>query len=106
MIREFFGDAERDFILTDMALINELERKTGVGIGALCMKVFAGNFTLAEISETIRLAMIGGGTTPAEADALTKTYTVTPSLMASHALAVTILDRLYSGEPKDPDAKA
>ena len=105
MTREFFGDAERDFTLTP-DLITELERKTGVGIGALCMKVFNGNFTLAEITETIRLGMIGGGTQPAEADALTKTYIVTPSLTQSHALAVTILDRLYSGAPKDPNAKA
>ena len=62
----FFGDGERNFLLTP-ELIVELERKTGAGIGSLCRRLFAGEFKHAEITETIRLALIGGGTSPKEA---------------------------------------
>jgi hypothetical protein len=97
MLRTFYGDAEYDFDLLEPELINELERKTGTGIGALFQRVISGQFHLAEISETIRLALIGGGNAPQEADALVKAYLTNPSLAPSHALAVAILDRLYSG---------
>ncbi len=39
----FFGDAEYQFKLTP-ALVLELERKTGAGIGTLCSRVFAKQF--------------------------------------------------------------
>lgn len=42
-------------------LILELERKTGAGIGSFCRRLFAGDFRHAEITETIRLGLIGGG---------------------------------------------
>lgn len=104
MLRTFYGDAERDFDLLKPELINELERKTGAGIGILFRRVIAGQFHLADISETIRLALIGGGTMPADADALVKAYLTNPSLAPSHALAVEILDRLYSGPSEDEAA--
>ena len=66
----FFGDGERDFLLTPEIIV-ELERKTGAGIGGLCRRLFAGDFKHADITETIRLGLIGGGTSPKEADALT-----------------------------------
>ena len=42
-LKAFFGDAERTFKLTP-ALIVELERKTGAGIGGLSKRIFAGEF--------------------------------------------------------------
>jgi len=43
--RVFFGDRERDFKITPK-LIAELERQTGVGVGALCKRLFAGDFPM------------------------------------------------------------
>ena len=106
MIRTFYGDAERDFDLLKPELVAELERKTGTPTGTLIRRVIAGHFSIADISETIRFALIGGGTMPAEADALVKAYLTNPSLAPSHALAVEILDRLYSGPSEDSAAPA
>ena len=66
--RAFFGDGERDFRITP-ELIVELERKSGAGIGGLCRRLFAGDFKHSDVTETIGLALIGGGTSPKEADA-------------------------------------
>jgi hypothetical protein len=62
----FFGDAEYPFALTD-PLIVELERITDTGLGALYMRTVAMQFTLSDISQTIRLGLIGGMMAPAKA---------------------------------------
>jgi hypothetical protein len=97
--RAFFGDAERDFQITP-ALIVELERKTGAGIGGLCRRLFAGDFKQADITETIRLALIGGGTSPKDADALIAAYAVNRPLGEVYPLAVAILETLWFGSKK------
>lgn len=96
MLTRFFGDAEREFGLTPI-LISELERKTGKGIGMLCGAVASSEFALADLSETIRLAMIGGGASPNEAKALTDTYVAARPLNETHALAADILNALWIG---------
>lgn len=95
---QFFGDGEYEFKLT-RAIVLELERVTGTGIGALCRKVFAGNFHLAEITETIRLALIGAGLDPEKAKTLSDTYSTTPSLVHGLSLAVAVLEEFYAGTP-------
>jgi hypothetical protein len=95
--RQFFGDAERDFCLTP-AMILELERKLDRGIGGLCRDLFNGNFRHAEITETIRLALIGAGTSTEEADALVKTYVAGRPLLETWPLAISILQTLWSGK--------
>ena len=94
--REFFGDAERDFRLTP-ELIVELERKTNAGIGGLCKRLFAGDFRHAEVLETIRLALIGGGETPAVAASLVATYAAPRPIMDAYPLAVSILETAMFG---------
>ncbi len=104
MIRTFFGDGEHAFALTP-AMILEIERVTGTGIGALFGKVSQGHYRLTEITETIRLAMIGGGTSAQEADALVRAYVATEGnpLIEAQILALDILTRLYVGEQKETD---
>lgn len=92
----FFGDAERMFALTDR-IVRELERKTGVGIGGLCKRVFAGHFAHADLVDTIRLALIGGGTNPAEATALVDAYAIDRPFAEIFPLAVAILETAYFG---------
>jgi hypothetical protein len=97
--RAFFGDGDRDFRITP-ELIVELERKTGAGIGGLCRRLFAGEFRHADVTETIRLALIGGGTPPKEADALVAVYAVVRPLSEIYPLAVSILETLWFGGAK------
>lgn len=105
MHKAFFGDRERQFALTP-ALIPELERLTSVGIGKLCQKLVQGDFSFLEITETIRLAMIGGGTSPQEAAALVQTYIAASPLGDAHVLAANILTELWAGPESDNDAAA
>jgi hypothetical protein len=97
--RAFFGDAEHDFCITP-ELIIELERKTGAGIGGLCRRLFAGDFRHADVTETIRLGLVGGGTAPKEADALVSAYASNRPLAEIYPLAVSILETLWFGVTK------
>ncbi|CDX21969.1 conserved hypothetical protein [Mesorhizobium sp. ORS 3324] len=94
----FFGDGERAFALTH-ELIVELERKTGAGIGALCMRVPEGHFRHAELVEIVRLSLIGGGTSPKEAAALADTYAAKRPLNESFPIAIAVLQTVWSGAP-------
>jgi hypothetical protein len=96
--RAFFGDSEYVFGLTP-SLVIELEHKTGAGIGALCSRVFAKQFVQLDIHETLRLALIGGGTTPERAASLIASYAVDRPLSETYPLAVAILDALWFGQP-------
>jgi hypothetical protein len=96
----FFGDAEYQFKLTP-ALIIELEAKCGVGIGALCSRVFARQFAQTDIAETIRLALIGGGTAPKRAAELIATYATDRPLSEIYPLAAKTLERLWFGNPHE-----
>jgi hypothetical protein len=99
--RVFFGDRERDFKITPK-LIAELERQTGVGVGALCKRLFAGDFSHADIVETIRLGLIGGGADPFDASTLVKVYASDAPLSTSYPLAVSILEALWFGRSAAP----
>jgi hypothetical protein len=92
----FIGDADRLLKLTPVQIV-ELERLSACGIGALCRRLFAGDFNHADVVETIRLSLIGGGTSPKEAAALVAAYIAPAPLAENYALAVEILDRLWHG---------
>jgi hypothetical protein len=94
----FFGDAEYPFRLTP-ALVIELERKTGAGIGALCARIFNRQFAQADIHETIRLSLIGGGLKPERAAALIASYAVDRPLSETYPVAVAILENVWFGQP-------
>lgn len=97
---QFFGDAERTFALTP-ELIVELERITGSGIGGLCQRLFRSDFRHADVTETIRLALIGGGEKPEDAAALVAAYATTRPLAETFPLAVAILETLWFGRAQD-----
>lgn len=98
----FLGDQEYQFRLTP-TLITELEAKTGSGIGAICQRVFARQFAQAEIVETIRLALIGGGTSPKRAAEMIAAYVAERPLAESYPIAAKILERLWAGAPHEND---
>ncbi len=92
----YFGDGEKTFALT-YPLIKELEQKTGTGFGALYKRMASGNFYLADIIETIRLGLIGGGTSPAEAQRLIDAYAHGRPLLETIPLALDVLDAHWTG---------
>lgn len=100
--RQFFGDRERAFAITP-ELIAELEHRTGAGIGGLCRRLFRGDFHHADITETIRLALIGGGETPTDAARLVATYAANRPLGETYPLAVAVLETLWFGQAQSQD---
>ncbi|RWB09000.1 MAG: gene transfer agent family protein [Mesorhizobium sp.] len=99
----FFGDSEHTFALTP-ELILELERKTGTGIGSLCIRVPEGHFRHAELVEIIRLSLIGGGATPQEAAALADAYAAKRPLNEPFPIAIAVLQAVWSGAPAATEA--
>ncbi|CAJ0861897.1 hypothetical protein AMST5_01439 [freshwater sediment metagenome] len=103
--REFFGDAERDFRLTPK-LIGELERLTDAGIGALCKRLFAGDFSHKDICETVRLGLIGGGEDPQSAANLVAVYASDAPLARVYPTAVSILEAAWFGVDEETEEAA
>jgi hypothetical protein len=92
----FFGDGPKVFKLP-AKLIRELERTTGCGVGALCRRLFQGDFSYDEIREVIRLSLVGGGTAPEAAEALCAAYIDGAPLSASYPLAVAVMECAWFG---------
>lgn len=103
--RQFFGDGERAFRLTP-ELVTELERKTGRGIGGLCKSVFAAEFRHADVLETIRLALVGGGEKAEVAASLVAAYAANRPIVEVFPLAVAILETAFFGAARkdEPDS--
>ncbi|QFS82337.1 gene transfer agent family protein [Roseivivax sp. THAF197b] len=103
-VRAFFGDAERDFALTDH-MIEELERLSDAGIGLIYRRATAMQFGLKDITETLRLALIGAGTPPEEAERLVTAWCRNRPIAETLPLALDVLDARWSGAPaKTSDA--
>ncbi|MCA6124557.1 gene transfer agent family protein [Bradyrhizobium sp. WSM 1704] len=95
----FFGDAEHAFQLTPTLMI-ELEAKCGP-IGGLFNRVNYRQFSQADLSETIRLALIGGGTAPKRAAELVAAYVADRPMVETYPIAVKILERVWFGAPNE-----
>ncbi|ACF02473.1 conserved hypothetical protein [Rhodopseudomonas palustris TIE-1] len=98
--RAFFGDGEHDFRLT-APLILELERKTGCGIAVLFQRLFHRSFSLTDLHEIIRCALIGGGTDPRRADQLIATYAVDRPISETLPIAIAIAELHWFGLPNE-----
>jgi hypothetical protein len=95
-VRAYFGDSERTFCLT-LPMVFELERLTGVGVGALFERLTQRQFRQVDINETIRLALIGGGCNPVEVEPLVGAYVIGRPLSETYPLALSILEALWFG---------
>lgn len=126
-----FADGQYTFALP-LAQINELQRKTGAGIGALFARVLKGciqvggevmlnpgtaEFYALDIIETVRAGLIGGGhgivngeetkVTPIIANRLVDTYVLGAPLSDSWSLAASILGACVVGyDPPKKDEPA
>lgn len=98
----FFGDSKRVFALP-IPLIEQLQRKTGHGIGAIFRRMQSQEFSIQEVAEVIRFGLIGGGTDPLEADTLVKTYVEEWPLVDNVELAQNILFVRFFGDDLSDD---
>lgn len=123
-----FGDGQYIFALP-LVQINELQRKTGIGIGGLFARVLKGclrngndivlapgqaEFYALDIIETVRHGLLGGGkglvngeeveVTPMLANSLVDTYVLGRPLSDSWSMAASILGACIVGY--DPPKKA
>lgn len=94
--RAFFGDGEHAFTLTD-PMLGELERLTGLGVGAMYFQMINMAYPATILREIIRLGLIGGGTTPEEAKRLCDTYAANRPLSETFPLAFEIMQARWAG---------
>lgn len=92
----FFGDGEHEFALPSEQIL-ELERVTGAGFGAIYARCMAGHFQLRDLTETIRLGLIGGGMSPKSATELVAAYTKPTAVIELFELAADILEARWTG---------
>lgn len=98
----FFGDGEHSFELAP-ASIRELESKCGSGIGAIANRLFSRNFAHTDLTETIRLALVGGGIAPKRAHELIVAYVDGRPLIETYELTAKILERTLFGNPNEKE---
>jgi hypothetical protein len=103
--RSFFGDAEYTFCIT-APMLQELEAKRGVGFLALSMRVFTRQCAHADITEILRVALVGGGTSPKRAAELIAAYAADRPLSETWPLTAKILERLLCGNPESINGQA
>lgn len=94
--RAFFGDREREFLLSD-PMIAELEHQIGTGIGTLFARLARSDFRLNDLTEIIRLGLIGAGTDPQEAFRLVETYARNRPVAEILPLALDVITARWMG---------
>ncbi|KQP34304.1 hypothetical protein ASF27_01715 [Methylobacterium sp. Leaf102] len=97
-----FAGERRRFQLR-LGEMGELERLTGIGIGAIFMRMGAHQFSHRDVWDTIRLGLEGGGTSALEATALVMRYHTQP-LMDFLPLAASIVAAAVNGAPPGKSA--
>jgi len=91
-----FAGRDRVFCLR-IGEIGELETLCGSGIGAIYTRIATLQLKMADLRETIRLGLIGGGAIASEADFLVARYVDDAPLNTHLQLAADILKALFEG---------
>lgn len=98
----FVGDGKYDLCLKIEQLIL-LQEKTGVGPYVLQQRLMMAEWYVADIIETLRLALIGGGMAPREAYNLVTTYCVEGELAKYSILAYNAIYAALHGAPEEDE---
>lgn len=101
--RAFFGDGEHTFCLTD-PMLAELERITGLGVGAMYFQMINMGYPATILREIIRLGLIGAGTAPEEAMRLCDAYASNRPLAETFPLAFDIMEARWTGKTEQAAA--
>lgn len=86
--------------------LEELQEKTGAGPFVLLRRLFDGSWRVADVRETIRLGLIGGGLEPVKALGLVRRYVDDrPDWIANAAFAQGVLGSALAGAPEEEPGK-
>lgn len=96
-----WAGGEDVFCLSKVGLILDLEDKCKSGIGVIFARLENGVYGLNDVRETIRLGLIGGGSTPERAMAAVKNHVDENPLAHSVLVATTIVRAVLLGFPED-----
>ena len=99
-----WGDGEHEFRLAIGQLL-ELQEKCDAGPAEIASRLHEGRWRINDVSETIRLGLIGGGKKPGEAFTLVKRYVHDRPWLENVMFAQAILMTALVGDPKDPVGK-
>lgn len=80
----------------------ELQDRTNVGPYFMLNRLYDGSWKIEDISNVIRLGLIGGGLSPVTALTLTKRYVEERPLLENHPIAVVILKACLVGVDDEP----
>lgn len=92
-----FADGSYAFDLSRIALLQELQEKTGSGPMAVFRRLVSGEWRIEDVTETLRLALIGGGTAPVQAAALVQRWVIERPLVESLKIAIASLQAVMVG---------
>ena len=107
--RDFAGQKRK--LELRLGEVAELERLAQAGIGEIMLRIASHRFQLADVRETIRLALEGGGMSEPEATALTKRYIDGMPLVIHLEMAGDIIGAFINGvtageRPKKDEAES
>lgn len=106
----FFGDGDKRFDIHAGGFehLIELQEKTGEGPFVTFLRLYRGQWRVADIREVLRLGLIGGGTSPSEAHKLITRYFEKDPLGEHAPLALAVMAAAIAGRSPDesPDGKA
>lgn len=100
-----WADGDHEFNASKIGLVLELEDKCGCGVMEIFTRLSEGRWKISDVREPIRLGLIGGGKSPAEALVLTKRYVDERPFAESVMVARAILMAAIIGVPGDPVGK-
>src|SRR3982751_279227 len=95
-----WADGHYTFALP-IARLEELQEKVDAGPAEIFLRLQEGRWRVGDYRETIRIALIGGGTDPGEARSLIKNYVDDRPLAEALALARIILFNVINGAPDE-----
>jgi hypothetical protein len=104
-VTAFFGDGEHVFTLQPqgvaepLALIEELQEKTGVGPYRLFKSISDDDFRVGDIREVLRLSLIGGGKSPSDAHKLVSRYFDKEPIAEYSTIALDVMVGMLFGHP-------
>ncbi len=100
-VEQPFADGDYEFRL-GWGQLSELQEKTDCGPYFLLSRIDSGEWRIEDISETIRLGLIGGGMVPKDALGLVKRYVLDRPPMENLPLAHVVLMAGLMGAPEEP----
>ena len=100
-----FGDGTHRFRL-GFGELEELQEKTGLGPFVLFQRLLGGEWRLADVRETLRVGLIGGGMKPLDALGLVRRYVDERQDWITHAgRAQAIVFAAIAGAPEEVPGK-